>query len=33
MAVSVTAITDQIVGSDSTQSHCEPVTLLGLERH
>ncbi len=30
MAVSLTPITDQVIGSDTTPSHCEPVTLLGL---
>lgn len=30
MAVTINPITDKVIGSDSTASHCEPVTLLGL---
>jgi hypothetical protein len=30
VAVSINPITDQVLGSDSTALHCEPVTLLGL---
>src|SRR5262249_41042131 len=30
MAVSVTAITDKGIGTDTTPSHCEPGTVLGL---
>ena len=30
MAVSVNPITDKVIGSDTTPSHCEPITLLGL---
>jgi hypothetical protein len=30
MAVTVNAMTDQVMGSDNLPSHCKPVTLLGL---
>ena len=30
MAVTVNAMTDQVMGSDGVASHCVPVTLLGL---
>jgi hypothetical protein len=30
MAVSITAITDRVIGADSTPSHCELVTMMGL---
>lgn len=30
MAVSITPITDKVIGSDKTTAHCEPVILLGL---
>jgi hypothetical protein len=30
VTVSITPITDKVMGADSTPSHCQPVTLLGL---
>jgi hypothetical protein len=30
MAVSITTITDKVIGTDSTPSHCEQVTMMGL---
>jgi hypothetical protein len=30
VSVSITALTDKVIGADSTPSHCQPVTLLGL---
>src|SRR5271166_6467278 len=30
MAVTIDPITDKVIGTDTTPSHCEPVRVLGL---